>query len=278
MKVLGNIPFMEKSPMSALKSATRTPDDPSNAFERQSRASKAQVEARKKLEACFSNTPLPLDQLMVNLPLYLRSSALAKILYINELYELIVNVPGVVVEFGAWWGTNMVLFENLRAVYEPYNYTRRVIGFDTFEGYDNLNLKDGKDELLKQGHYSVSKNYLDHLAQVLDYHQSENVMSHINRYELIKGDVTKTAGAYFNDNPETIVSLAYFDMQLYAPTKAGLEAIGPYLTKGSVIAMDELNCREFPGETTAFKEVFPLNQVRLVRSRYLPDRCFVIIE
>ena len=101
----------------------------------QSRASQEQSEARKKLRELFENSPLPTDELLVNLALYMRSSVVAKFLYINELYQLIVHTPGVIMEFGVWWGTNMALFESLRAVYEPYNYTRKIIGFDTFEGY-----------------------------------------------------------------------------------------------------------------------------------------------
>jgi hypothetical protein len=67
-------------------------------------------------------------------------------------------------------------------------------------------------------------------------------------------------------------------MQLYEPTKKCLEAIRPFLTRGSVIAMDELNCEEFPGETVAFKEVFGLDKYKIVRSKFLPDRSYVIID
>jgi hypothetical protein len=67
-------------------------------------------------------------------------------------------------------------------------------------------------------------------------------------------------------------------MQLYAPTKSCLEAILPYLTKGSVIAMDEINNEDFPGETTAFKEVIRLDKYYIRKSKYLPDRSYVIIE
>ena len=53
---------------------------------------------------------------------------------------------------------------------------------------------------------------------------------------------------YLRDNPQTIISLAYFDFDLYKPTRDCLEAILPYLTKGSILAFDELNAAEFPGK------------------------------
>jgi hypothetical protein len=85
---------------------------------------------------------------------------------------------------------------------------------------------------------------------VLDFHEAELApIPHKKKYELVQGDATRTLPEYLQRHPETIVALAYFDFDIYAPTKACLEAVVPHLTKGSVLAFDELNCPEFPGET-----------------------------
>lgn len=244
----------------------------------QTRGSERQLQGRELLLELFKNCPIPTDQLVTNLPLLMRSSVVAKFLYINEIFQKVIETPGVVMEFGVWWGQNIALFENLRAVYEPYNYTRRVIGFDTFTGYASISEKDGASDFVSEGAYSVSNDYLDYLHQVLDYHQGENTMAHIKKYELVKGDATVTINEYLEKHPETIIALAYFDMQLYEPTKKCLEAIRPFLTRGSVIAMDELNCEEFPGETVAFKEVFGLDKYKIIRSKFLPDRSYIVID
>jgi hypothetical protein len=244
----------------------------------QSRASESQALGRKDLIRLFKESPIPDDQLLVNLGLYMRSSVIAKFLYANELYQQIVEIPGVVMEFGVWWGQNLALFESFRAVYEPYNYTRKIVGFDTFTGYSSPLSKDGNHSLVKEGAYSTGTEYLNHLKQVLDYHQKENTMSHVKKYELVAGDASEKIESYLKTHPETVISLAYFDMQLYEPTKKCLEAIRPHLVKGSVIAMDELNSDEFPGETVAFREVFGLDKYRIRRSRFLPDRCYFTVE
>src|SRR5438105_4552876 len=70
----------------------------------QSRATPAQVENRRRLAELFENTPLPLDELLVNFPLYTRASAMAKVLYLDELYRHVIPLPGVIIEFGTWWG------------------------------------------------------------------------------------------------------------------------------------------------------------------------------
>jgi hypothetical protein len=244
----------------------------------QTRASERQLLARQRLLSLFKESPIPPEQLLVNLHLYMRSSVLAKILYVNELYQKMVHTPGVIMEFGVWWGANLVLFESLRAVYEPYNYTRKIIGFDTFTGYPSVTPEDGTSELAAVGGYSATEDYERYLAQLLDYHEQENTMSHVKKYEIVKGDVNVTIEKYLAEHPETIIALAYFDLQLYEPTKKCLQAIKPYITRGTVIAMDELNSWEFPGETIAFKEVWGLDKYRIVRSQYLPDRSYIIID
>jgi len=179
-------------------------------------------------------------------------------------------------EFGVWWGQNMVLFESLRAIYEPYNYTRRIIGFDTFEGYTPPSEKDGTSAYVAPGAYSVAPGYETFLGRLLDYHQEENAMPHIKKYELVKGDAGAMIGPYLAVHPETVIALAYFDLQLYETTKRCLEAIKPRLTQGSVIAMDEINSLEFPGETLALDEVFGLQNLKITRSLFLPDRSYIV--
>lgn len=247
-------------------------------YKLQSWASEKQVLVRKKLLDLFQKCPIPAEELLVNFGLYTRSSVVAKFLYVNEIYQNILNIPGVIMEFGVWRGQNMAFFESLRAVYEPYNWTRKTVGFDTFTGYTSITLKDGTNKLVKEGGYSVADKYERYLEEVLDYHEQENTLSHIKKYDLVKGDVTITVKKYLSDHPETIVALAYFDMGLYEPTKVALEAIKPHLVRGSVLALDELNSAEFPGETLAFKDVIGLDKYRIVRSKFLPDRSYIIVE
>ncbi|CAI8414274.1 MAG: Uncharacterised protein [Gammaproteobacteria bacterium] len=67
-------------------------------------------------------------------------------------------------------------------------------------------------------------------------------------------------------------------MALYEPTKAALEAIKPHLVPGSVVMLDELNNKFYPGETLAFKEMFKDMKYRLKKSQFITDRTFIIIE
>lgn len=231
-------------------------------------SSEKEIASRKTLVKYLKNTPIPDEELLSNLGLYLNRQTLSRIMFMNELYKKIVNRHGVVMEFGVRWGQNLSLFSSFRGMHEPYNYNRKIIGFDTFSGFVGVNSKDG--DLVNAGDYSVTEKYKDYLNDILKIHQDNSPVPHINKFELIEGDATITVNDYLDKNPHTIISLAYFDFDIYKPTKDCLTSILPFLTKGSIIAFDELNCKEFPGETLAFKEVFDLNKYELKRDIHNP--------
>jgi len=198
----------------------------------------------------------------------LNVSVLSRLLYLNNLYQKIVDVPGVICEFGVQWGATLTQLINLRSIHEPFNLSRVVYGFDTFEGFPSVHDKDGG--MYQRGDLATLDRYEETLERILTLIESFPPLSHVKKFELVKGDVTLTIDQWLTDNPHAIVSLAVFDMDLYAPTKKVLEALMPRLTRGSVIAFDELNCKFFPGETRALDEVLGLNNLRLRRSPLMP--------
>lgn len=233
---------------------------------------------RDNAVSMFKDTPIPDNEIAENFGVYIKRQDMMHIFFLQELYQRIINVNGVIMEFGVRWGLNMALMTNFRGIYEPFNYTRRIIGFDTFEGFPSVNAKDGDREFIQNGAYAVSEAYEVYLDKILSYHESESPIPHIQKYEIIKGDATKTFPKYLKERPETIVSLAYFDFDLYEPTKKCLKLIRGHLTKGSVIVFDQLNHPSFPGETLALKETFGLDQYRIQRSPLAPYVSFLVVE
>lgn len=238
----------------------------------QTKSSDRAISNRERLFHLFKERPMSDEELLVNFGLYMRSGALAKILFLDEIYRKIVGIPGSVMEFGVWWGQSLAVFENLRAVHEPYNHQRHIIGFDTFSGYPDVGSKDKRSDIISEGVYSVNTGYEAYLAEVIDFHEKENTMNHIKKHEIVKGDVRQELPAWLARNPQEFVALAYFDMALYEPTKSALQAILPRLIKGSTIVFDELNHRDYPGETEAAMEVLGSANFRIENSRILSDR------
>jgi hypothetical protein len=230
---------------------------------------------REILTKALRQTPIPEAELLMNLGLFHSRRSLSRLLLMHELYQRIIPVAGVVMEFGVRWGQNLSFFSHFRGMYEPYNSNRQIIGFDTFSGFPAVDPKDG--ELLHAGDYSVTKNYAEELAHILSCHESEYPSSHRKKFELVTGNAIETFPAYLTKNPHTIIALAYFDFDLYAPTKACLELVRSRVTKGSVIAFDELNSREFPGETLAVMEVLGLDTYSLRRDPLNPLAAYVVV-
>jgi len=238
------------------------------AIEIKSIASSVELENRNKLNHLFKNCPIPENERLTNSGLFVKRQDLTKQLFFNDLYSKIINVHGVIMEFGVRWGQNLVTLNNLRGIHEPFNYSRKIIGFDTFSGFENVSEKDGTHEIIKKGAFSVTDDYDKYLEEILDYHEKECPVSHVKKNTLIKGDAVVMLEKYLKEHPETIIAFAYFDFDVYEPTKKCLELIKPYLTKGSIIGFDELNDPQFPGETVALKESLGLNNIAIKRSKY----------
>ena len=232
---------------------------------------------RKSILQLYKNNPIPDSEILSNLGLFIRRQDFSRILFMNELYRKIVDIHGIIMEFGVRWGKNMALYEVLRGIYEPYNFNRRIIGFDTFEGFPSVDPKDGPSENVKISGMAVTDDYADYLEKILEYHENESPVGHIRKFELIKGDASIEIHKFLEENPETIIALAYFDFDIYKPTRDCLEAIRKHVAKGTVIGFDELNVHTWPGETIAFKEVFELDKCTIHRNLYSSVQSYIVL-
>jgi len=240
-------------------------------------ASSEEQNKRTSFAKLFNENPIPESEKLANTGLFVKRQDLSKQLFFNEIYKHVSRVQGVIMEFGVRWGQNLVTLNNLRGIYEPYNHSRKIIGFDTFEGFPSVDNKDGAHEAIQKGAFSVTKDYDKYLEQVLNYHESECPLNHIKKNTLIKGDATTSLKEYLKQHPETIIAFAWFDFDIYEPTKKCLELIKPYLTKGSVIGFDELTDPHFPGETVALRETLGLEGLRIRRNKFSGIQSYIIL-
>lgn len=228
--------------------------------------SDAQRSARSELGSLFSSSPIPQEELLDCIAIFQSRQQIQRFLFLNQIYQEQLNVHGVIMEFGTRWGVNLANILQLRSIYEPYNPTRKIIGFDTFTGFPAVSEKDGSSASIKVGSHNTVEDYALFLERVLQIHESDAPISHLQRFEIVVGDATETVAQYLQDHPETLISFAYFDFDIYLPTKSVLEQIMERLVKGCVVAFDELNYHRYPGETEAFLEVLGAGAHKLIRS------------
>lgn len=222
--------------------------------------------AESNLGQLLHRAPIPESELAENSGLFVSPRTVKRMFFFDELYKKALPVHGVVMQFGLRWGRDLATLHSLRTIYEPYNATRHIIGFDTFEGFPSVHSTDGNSAVASPGVLSVTERYEDFLADVFSERQVLDPLPQVQRFTVLKGNAPEELERYLTDHPETIVALAHFDMDLYEPTKQCLKLLEPYTTRGTVLAFDELLSTTFPGETVAVRELFNLNKVRIQRS------------
>jgi len=160
-------------------------------------------------------------------------------------------------------------FAQLDSINCPYNHNRKIVVFDTFEGFPSISQKDDNDEIAyKKGDLATLDNMEDELLKSIELYDKNRPLSHIAKVELVKGDATKTIPNYIKDNQHLVISLLYLDFDIYEPTKIAITNFIPRMPKGSVIVFDELNTKNFPGETLALLETIGIKNLKLKKTKY----------
>jgi hypothetical protein len=242
------------------------------------RTSDEQMEASLNKE-CFDANPASWEVKMENFPKYVKRQNLTRFLALYEIFKLVVDVKGSIVECGVNHGYGTMAWSKFSAILEPVNLTRKIYGFDTFEGFPSVSNVDmsANSDHVKVGDLAV--NSMEEILQLAEIQDKTRFLGHIPKIELIEGDAIKTIPKFILDNPHVLISLLYLDFDLYEPTKVALEELVPRMPKGAVIAFDELDNALWPGETKAMLEFceanFPLKIQRLPFDPYIG---YAIIE
>lgn len=221
---------------------------------------------------------IPNNEILENLGIFLSSKNLSRILCLNDIYKNQIEINGNIFDFGTRWGQNAVIFSMLRSIYEPFNRHKRIFAFDTFEGFKKIHKNDGVSKLMKEGNLKTTKDYESFLQNHLDLLDKLNPLSHINKNFVIKGDAIIKLKNLLKKNPEIIVSLAYFDFDIYEPTKKCFELLKSRFVKGSIVCFDEANDSDSPGETMAIMDTIGLNNIKLKRHPYCSRISYFVIN
>jgi len=237
---------------------------------------------REGLNDYFESSPGSYTEKLENFGKYVPRQNLARFLARYEIFKHIENVQGSIVECGVLFGGGLMQFANISTILEPYNFQRRIFGFDTFEGFpdvadkDFVGLSDRKSKHLKKGGFAAPGSYED-LLKSIELYDSNRLLNHFPKVKLIKGDFVETSKQFLIDYPHLVISCLYLDFDIYAPTKVALEAFAPRVVKGGIIVFDELNEEAFPGETLAVMEYFNLNNLKVRRFPFEPRISYVIM-
>ncbi|MBI1829455.1 MAG: class I SAM-dependent methyltransferase [Thaumarchaeota archaeon] len=232
----------------------------------------------KKLDEYFTKSVGTNVEKISNFTKYIPRQDLTRFLAKYEIFKKILNVEGAIVEGGVRFGGGLMTFAQLSSILEPVNYTRKIIGFDTFSGFPNLTEHDkgSTSNFAHKGGLAV--NSFNDLKECIALYDSNRFIGHIPKVELVKGDVTLTIPKYLRENPHTVVSLLYLDFDIYKPTKIALQNFVPRMPKGAIIVFDELNSKEWVGETKAVLETIGIRNLRIERFSFNTYMSYAVLD
>lgn len=199
-----------------------------------------------------------------------------------ELFRRVLDVKGSIVECGVRGGGGVMAWAKLCSTFEPFAIHRRVIGFDTFEGFPSLAEQDrpaagAELAVQKVGGFAPSHDVYGELQELVALYDRRRILGSHTKVELVRGDACQTIPEYVAKNRHLLVALLFLDFDVYAPTKAALQHLLPRMPKGAVLAFDEVNSAHWPGETEAMLEMLDLRDVELRKFPFDPNVAYAVL-
>ena len=176
-----------------------------------------------------------------NFSKYVPRQSLARFLVYYELFKKQLGIKESIVECGVHQGGGVMSWAKLSTTLEPYNFHRKIIGFDTFSGFPKISEIDKKYKYSKKGLFSEKFNTYNELKQAIKEYDKNRYIKHVPKIELVKGDAVKTIPKYVKDNKHLIISLLFLDFDIFEPTSVALKYFLPRMTRGSILAFDNIN-------------------------------------
>ena len=237
----------------------------------------AEQQIGASLERVFEAGKDPLELKLEAFPRYARRKTITRFITLYELFKLALPVKGSVVECGVFRGFGLMTWAHLSAVLEPANLTRRIYGFDSFEGFPQVSEKDLNPRMAPQTG-GLRADAFEELTEIIRIYDQDRFLGHIDKVHLIKGDAVRTIPEFVEQQSHVVVSLLFLDMDLYEPTRVALETFLPRMPRGAILAFDELDNPIWPGETLAAMEAVGMNRLRIRRFEWDPYIGYAVIE
>jgi hypothetical protein len=214
----------------------------------------------------------------MNAALWMPRQQLARLLGQWTVYQQTIGIHGSIVDCGVAFGAGSLGFANFVAIAEPYSHHKRVIAFDTFEGFPSMHEADARAQsgLAYAGGMAIPLD--EEIARLAELHDTNRPIGHIPRVELIKGDACITIPKYVAENKHLLLSLLSLDFDLYEPTIVALREFLPLMVKGGIVMFDEANTKDWPGETVALRESGLLERGRLQHCPHTSTTSFMVLE
>lgn len=228
----------------------------------------------------MNTTNIAVDPRFLSFTKYVRRHELARFMVQYELFKRTADVKGSIVECGVYQGAGVMAWAKLSEILEPYNFLRKIYGFDTFEGFPSVADADreSNEDVATVGYLKPDFDVFAEMQECIAALEETRLLKHQEKVVLIKGDAMQTIPAFLKKNQHVLISLLYLDFDLYEPTLLALKEFLPRMPKGAIVAFDELHDPKWPGETRALLEGLNLNRYKLESLPFEPHISWITID
>lgn len=199
-----------------------------------------------------------------------------KLLARTLLMDRVKDIPGDIVECGVFKGTGILTYLKLKRYLNP-NSGKKVIGFDFFDSDKLVKTLDGIDKdamkTLFEGRDYEHKS--DDCSKLISLIKNCGFLDH--EYDLIPGDITKTAPEYISDKPGFKISLLYIDLDLEIPTYEALGALWDRVSTGGMVVFDEYGFHKW-SESKGVDRFFSDKKVKIKSLDYICPTAYIVKE
>ena len=200
---------------------------------------------------------------------YLETIEFSYLFSIFELFKMVENIPGHIVELGVGAGRNAIVLGHLLKLNSQHGNSR-YFGFDTFESYTERDLENHK-ELSRERWSTNSKSFVD--DRIKTFNLQDTCLT-------IEGDIIESLPRFLESPNSRFTSssfycrLIYVDTSAYDPAKLSIEVLYKHLVPGGILAIDQ---KKQGGEWKAIVEFATENNLELVTtSKYNSTPAYIV--
>jgi hypothetical protein len=204
------------------------------------------------------------------------TKVLGKLLARALLAEKTREVPGDIVECGVFKGSGLASWLKIKKLLFP-NSMKKVIGFDFFDTKGLVGSLSGIDkqrmkELFEDRNFNHKKGGEELVQKIL-----ENAGFGLADFELVSGDISKSAPQFAKKRPGFKISLLYLDLDLGKPTFDTLKAFWPRVSRGGLVVFDEYALHQW-SESQGVDQFFAEMNVKVKILDFMAPTAYVIKE
>ena len=211
-----------------------------------------------QIEGTIRDNDIPIRDVLESFAIYARRINITRFLAHYELYRMVKDVPGCIVECGIYQGNSLLAFAKFLEIFHPGDRIRHVIGFDSFKGFEEFSPEDGPEYPNRSkvlGGWSP-ENFKECFEKLVDVYHADAFVPHAKRVFVVEGDINETVPRYVEENPGLRISLLHLDVDLFKPNLTALQHLYPRVVPGGLVVLDEYGMTEWGGESKAFEEYF----------------------